>query len=212
MPALADRSVSVTPSAAQWVRSRTTTEPAGSRVVLVAGPRLAGGEHEVEQLRRIYPEAVVLTGTAATVDRTLREIEGAALVHFASHGTFRSDNPMFSSLSLHDGPLTVHDLGRLRKPPFRMVLPACDSGIGSHTGSDELLGLASALVGLGTAGLASSVSQVNDRATVPVMVAIHSSLRDGRTLPTALAAARRTVADGSDLQRATAASFVAFGV
>ena len=212
MPALTDRPVSVTPSAAQWVRSRRTTEPAASRVVLVAGPRLAEGEHEVEQLRRIYPEAVVLTGTAATVDRTLREIEGAALVHFASHGNFRSDNPMFSSLSLYDGPLTVHDLGRLRKPPFRMVLPACDSGIGSHTGSDELLGLASALVGLGTAGLASSVSQVNDRATVPVMVAIHSSLRDGRTLPTALAAARRTVADGSDLQRATAASFVAFGV
>lgn len=212
MPALAGRPVSVAPSAAQWVRSRKAREPATPRVVLVAGPRLAGGVHEVAQLRRIYPKAVVLTGSAATVDRTLTEIEGASLVHFASHGTFRSDNPMFSSLSLYDGPLTVHDLGRLRKPPYRMVLPACDSGIGSHTGSDELLGLASALVGLGTAGLASSVSQVNDRATVPVMLEIHSRLSDGDTLPAALAAARRAVADGSDLQRATAASFVAFGV
>ena len=212
MPALAGRPVGVTPSAALWVRSRKAREPAAERVVLVAGPRLAGGVHEVAQLRRIYPQAVVLTGSDATVDRTLAEIEGASLVHFASHGTFRSDNPMFSSLSLHDGPLTVHDLGRLRTPPYRMVLPACDSGIGSHTGSDELLGLASALVGLGTAGLASSVSQVNDRATVPLMLEIHSQLSDGHGLPTALACARRSVADGSDLERATAASFVAFGV
>lgn len=212
MPALADRPVSVTPSAALWMRSRRAPLPAAERVVLVAGPDLAGGVHEVAQLRRIYPHAVVLTGSDATVDRTLAEIEGASLVHFASHGTFRSDNPMFSSLSLYDGPLTVHDLGRLRKPPYRMVLPACDSGIGSQTGSDELLGLASALVGLGTAGLASSVSQVNDRATVPVMLEIHTHLRAGHPLPTALASARRAVADGSDLQRATAASFVAFGV
>lgn len=212
MPALADRPVSVSPSAALWVRSRKAAEPTVERVVLVAGPRLAGGLHEVARLRRIYPEAVALTGSDATVDRTLAEIEGASLVHFASHGTFRSDNPMFSSLSLYDGPLTVHDLGRLRRPPFRMVLPACDSGIGSHTGSDELLGLASALVGLGTAGLASSVSQVNDRATVPVMVEIHSKLSAGLTLPTALACARQAVADGPDVQRATAASFVAFGV
>ena len=212
MPALAGRPVGVTPSAALWMRSRRASRPAAERVVLVAGPHLAGGVHEVAQLRRIYPHAVVLTGSDATVDRTLAEIEGASLVHFASHGTFRSDNPMFSSLSLYDGPLTVHDLGRLRRPPYRMVLPACDSGIGSHTGSDELLGLASALIGLGTAGLASSVSEVNDRATVPIMLELHSRLSDGHTLPTALAAARRSVADGSDLQRATAASFVAFGV
>jgi hypothetical protein len=212
MPALADRPLGVTPSAALWVRSRRAPGPTAPRVVLVSGPDLAGGVHEVAQLRTIYPHAVVLTGSDATVDRTLAEIEGASLVHFASHGTFRSDNPMFSSLSLYDGPLTVHDLGRLRRPPYRMVLPACDSGIGSHTGSDELLGLASALVGLGTAGLASSVSQVNDRATVPIMLEIHSQLGVGQTLPAALARARAAVAGGSDLQRATAASFVAFGV
>lgn len=211
MPDLAGRPVSVTPSAALWLRSRRTRPPAVPRVVLVAGPHLAGGDEEVSRLRQIYPDALVLSGAAATVDRTLQEIEGAALVHFASHGSFRSDNPMFSSLSLYDGPLTVHDLGRLRRPPFRMVLPACESGIGSQTGADELLGLASALIGLGTAGLASSVSEVNDRATVPVMLAIHAALSAGQTLPEALASARRATAEGSDLQRATAASFVAFG-
>ena len=36
------------------------------------------------------------------------------LVHLACHGSFRTDNPLFSTLSLADGPLTVYDLERAR--------------------------------------------------------------------------------------------------
>jgi CHAT domain-containing protein len=38
----------------------------------------------------------------------------AGQAHVAAHGVFRADSPMFSSLRLADGPLTVHDLERLR--------------------------------------------------------------------------------------------------
>ena len=37
--------------------------------------------------------------------------------HVAAHGTFRADSPMFSSLRLDDGPMTVHDVERLRRAP-----------------------------------------------------------------------------------------------
>src|SRR5206468_654973 len=44
-------------------------------------------------------------------------------------------------------------------------------------GADELLGLASALLPLGTAGIVASVAQVNDRAAAPLMLALHRRLR-----------------------------------
>jgi tetratricopeptide (TPR) repeat protein len=211
MPALEHRPVSVTPSAALWVRAQQATAPSSRKVVLVGGPRLDGGELELSALREHYPSATVLRGEDATVERVLDAVDGAWLVHLATHGVFRPDNPMFSNLTLYDGPLTVHDLERLRRPPYRIVLSACDSGIGSPTGAEELLGLQSALIGLGTAGIASSVAQVNDRATIPLMVDLHAALGAGLGLPQALSQARRA-AGSSPVERATAASFMAFGV
>ena len=70
--------------------------------------------------------------------------------------------------------MTVHDLERLRRAPFRLILPSCESGLLVPVGADELLGLASALLPLGTAGI---VAQVNDRAAAPLMLALHRRLR-----------------------------------
>jgi hypothetical protein len=211
MPSLAGRPVSVTPSAALWTRAQRATQPDARKVVLVAGPRLTGGELELRALQARYPAATVLRGEDATVERVLAAVDGAWLVHLATHGVFRPDNPMFSCLSLYDGPLTVHDLERLRKPPYRIVLSACDSAIGSPTGAEELLGLQSALIGLGTAGIASSIAEVNDQATIRLMVDLHAALGSGLSLPRALSRARQSAGD-SPVDRATAAAFMAFGV
>ena len=66
--------------------------------------------------------------------------------------------------------------GRAR-PPFRLILPSCESGLLAPAGADELLGLASALLPLGTAGIVASVAQVNDRAAAALMLALHRRLR-----------------------------------
>ena len=54
-------------------------------------------------------------------------IDGAWLVHVAAHGTFRSDSPLFSAIELDDGPLTVYDLERLKRAPYRVILSSCNS-------------------------------------------------------------------------------------
>jgi CHAT domain-containing protein len=122
----------------------------------------------------------------------LGAIDGAGLAHIAAHGVFRADSPMFSSLRLADGPMTVHDLERLGRAPFRLILPSCESGRLAPAGADELLGLASALLPLGTAGIVASVAQVSDRAAAPLMLALHRRLRavPGITLAAALRDAR----------------------
>jgi tetratricopeptide (TPR) repeat protein len=209
LPSLRDRPLTVAPSATAWLRARATTPPRRRRVVLAAGPGLATSAAEVEALAAEYRNPTVLIGEGATCAATLKGLDGAWLAHVGAHGRFRGDNPMFSALEMADGPLTVYDLEGLRRPPYRLLLTACESGVGSPTGADELLGLASSLTALGTAGLLASVVPVNDEATVPFSLAVHERLRAGDDLASSLLAARRAADD--PVARATAWSFLALG-
>jgi len=210
LPALAGREVSVAPSAAVWLRARAAPVPAERRVVLVVGPALGTGGAEVPQLHERYPDATVLSGADATVERVLAALDGAWLAHVAAHGRFRADNPLFSALHLDDGPLTVHDLRHLARAPDRLILSSCDSGVGAPLGADELLGMVTSLMSLGAAGVLAAIGPVHDEATVPLMLALHAALGAGAELPAALLAARRRTA-GSTLATATGASFLATG-
>lgn len=210
MPSLRDRATAVTPSASAWLRARHAARPEEDRVVLVGGPRLITGDAEVRHLVGQYPDAVVLAHGEATADRVMAAMDGAWLVHMAAHGTFRGDSPLFSAIELDDGPLTVYDLERLKQAPYRVVLSSCSSAAGLPVGADELLGLVSALISLGSAGVVASVVPVNDPATVPLMTALHEHLRAGSDLAGALTLARHAVGD-DPVARATAYSFIALG-
>ncbi len=210
LPALRDRAFSVAPSARAWVRAARTPPPVRHKVVLVRGPGLASDGAEVPVLERLHGGAVVLESSAATVGATLTQLDGAWLAHVAAHGTFRQDNPMFSALHLYDGPLTIHDLERLRRTPHRLVLSACDAGLGASVGSDELLGLVNALMTLGSAGVLASVLPVADTSVVDLSVDVHRGLLAGQDLATALRDARRRTLD-DPVAGATASAFLAFG-
>lgn len=207
LPSLRDRVVSVSPSARAWLRARMASPPAGPEVVLVRGPGLGAGAVEALAAEHGLP---VLAGGEATAARVLEAIDGARLVHMAAHGTFRADSPLFSSLRMHDGPLTVYDFERLRRAPYRIVLPACDSGLLAPAGANELLGLTSSLVPLGTAGIIASVVRVNDRAADRLMLALHRRLRGGGTLGESLRDARADL-NGDPVETATGWSFIALG-
>lgn len=164
----------------------------------------AAGSATVRAARRATARTAgpvtVLVDGSATAQGVLEAIDGCHLAHLAAHGTFRADSPSFSSLLLDDGPLTVYDLERLRRAPYRLVLSSCDSGQVAAVGADEVLGPATALLHLGTAGIVASVVPVNDAAAVPLMVALHDGLRRGLGLAEALSEAR-----GDDV------SFIAIG-
>ncbi len=210
LPDLAHRPVTSTPSARLWLRARSAKPAEDDRRVMLVGPGLGSGGAEVPAVAAEDPGALVLDGAGATVTASLAALDGAALAHVAAHGHFREDSPLFSSLTLADGPLLVHDLQRLERPPHRVVLSACESGVMQPVGDQELLGLAAALLSMGTAGVVSSLAEVDDAATVQVMVALHARLRQGGGLGDALLAAREAAA-GSPVLTATAASFTVLG-
>lgn len=188
--------VSLAPSATFWARTaqaahaRARAGRTDQTVVLVAGPDLPGAAAEVEALMRIHPAAIRLTPLASTADAVAGALDGADLAHLACHGTLRADNPMFSSLLLADGPLTLQELYARGLAPHRLILAACRSGSQASYAGDEVLGFVTALLARGTAGVLASTAEVPDVAAVGLMMAVHRRLVQGETLARALHEAR----------------------
>ena len=209
LPCLADRVFSVAPSATAWVGAQASV-PGSGPAALICGPGLRHAEREIRTIAPRYPDAVTLHGPTATVRSALAALDGAPVAHIAAHGDFRADNPMFSSIWLADGPLTVHDLQRLHRAPHRLVLACCDTGAVVSAGADEMLGMLSALLPLGTAGMLAVPIPVPDDAAVALAAFVHDRLAESCTLGEALREARQELRADPRAHAATLA-FNAYG-
>jgi CHAT domain-containing protein len=220
---MADRAITVAPSVAAWYDAATPAAgpaegpadgradgPAHGRVALVAGPRLTHAVAEVDELGRTYREPLVLTGPAATVTATCAALDGAAIAHVAAHGHANLDNPLFSALELADGPLMTYDLERLDRVPALFVLSACDSLNGSACG-EELLGMATALLHLGTRAVVGSVAPLPDEAALVLMRRLHAGLAAGHGVADALRRARQDGVEDDPLLAAGAHAVLCMG-
>jgi tetratricopeptide (TPR) repeat protein len=220
-PALHHGPVTATPSATFWVRTRGDDRPANDRplddrpgndrIVIVAGPELEGAQAEALALGRLYPEAELLSPPQSTVAAVVGALAGARTAHFACHGRLRSDNPMFSSLLLSDGSLTVQELAGQAGAPHRVILAACESGNAVHYAGDEFVGFVSALMARGTAGVLASIAAIPDVPTATLMIAVHERLRAGATLSSALHGARATLDSADPATFVTWCTLTAYG-
>lgn len=209
MPTLRGRSLAIGPSAELWWRARSRRADL-DRVLVAGGPDLSIAEAEVTAVGELYEGANVL-GARADAEEVRSGLDGADVAHIACHATFRSDNPMFSSLRLGDGDLNVYDIERLQAPPSMVVLSACDSGYTEARPGDELAGLTSALLSLGTRSVVASVGLVPDKpATSDLMLDFHRGLIEGLEPATALTRAQTEKLDDPD-GFVAAASFVCVG-
>jgi hypothetical protein len=175
LPSMKNRVLTVAPSARSWLAAEQVPQSLGP-IALAHGPGLPHAENEITAIARLYPDAKPLQGAQAAAEAVAASWDGARLAHLAAHGKFRRDNPLFSNLELADGPLTVYDLESLGRAPGLLILSACDSALsGIHPG-DELMGVASALLALGSKTLIASVAPVDDEYTRVLMTALHTEL------------------------------------
>jgi CHAT domain-containing protein len=132
----------------------------------------------------------------STIARVLALIPEADRVHAVCHARFEADNPMFSSLRLTDGDLNVYDIERLGSTPSLVVLSACDSGFTETRAGEELTGLTTALLRMGSRTVIASVGLVPDsEATRALMVAFHATLNAGLPPARALRVGREAALD-----------------
>ncbi len=146
---------------------------------------------EILNLAPLFPSAEALIGESATVAALRKGAAGADILHLACHGQFRSDNPLFSSLRLADGWLTVRDAYDLELRCGLAVLSACETGINAVAPGDEIIGLARGFFSAGAPSLVVTHWTVDDEETATLMADFYKRLLAGDNPAAALRSAQR---------------------
>ncbi len=135
--------------------------------------------------------AEIMDGRAFVEDEAIKQrvketAAGAQVVHFATHGEFRADNPLFSGILLADGWLTALDIFNLRLEASLITLSACDTGQHQIAGGDELLGLTRSFLYAGAASLLLSYWHIPDEITIAFITDFYRHLAAGERKAAAL--------------------------
>ena len=141
---------------------------------------------EVKSVAEILAGAELLVGREAN-EAAMRE-KGAhsRLIHIATHGSFRQDNPMFSGIRLGTAYMNLYDLYQLRLEADLVTLSGCGTGLNVVAAGDELLGLIRGLLSAGAHSLLLTLWDVNDRSTSDFMTSFYRRLEQGGDKASAL--------------------------
>jgi tetratricopeptide (TPR) repeat protein len=190
-----DFTTSYSPSATVYrlCRAKPLRNDGGALVMGVPDELAPMISHEIDAVASVLPGARVFFGPEATRERL--RVHGAAcrIVHLATHGRFRRDNPMFSSIRLGDGPLGVYDLYQLALAADLVTLSGCSTGRTAVVGGDELLGLIRGLLYAGARAVLLTLWDAHDRSAADFMMAFYTRLRSGNGQADAVRHAMREI-------------------
>ena len=150
-----------------------------------AGPSLLLGVHdektpwirrEIRSVAAVVPDPQVRWGEHATASVIREAGPSSRLIHIATHGIFRRDNPMFSSVRLSDSYLTMYDLYQLRLPVELFTLSGCGTGLNVVAAGDEQLGLMRGLLSAGAESLLLTLWNVHDQTTARFMKSFYGRM------------------------------------
>ena len=146
-------------------------------------------QDEVEALAAMLPDSKMFLSTAAAEDKLRMYGPHSRFIHIASHGYFRQDNPMFSSIRLGQSHLSLYDLYSMRLPAELIVLSGCSTGMNVVSPGDELIGLVRGLLQAGAQNLVLSLWDVHDASTKEFMLEFYRRLQMGATHAAAMQSA-----------------------
>lgn len=186
---LIDRySVSYAPSAGVFYLCATkeTEWEEKSLVLGVADERAPRIVEEARAVAESLPNATLLLGADASEEALRVHGQTSRIVHIATHGLFRRDNPMFSAIQLGTSRLSLFDLYNLRLGAELVVLSGCGTGLNAVLGADELVGLTRGLLYAGAQSVVVSLWDVNDASTAAFMRRFYLRLAAGERRAEAL--------------------------
>jgi CHAT domain-containing protein len=181
-------SISYAPSASVFAlcQREGSGNPNSSLVFGLPDERAPFIAEEVAMVASILPNAELFVGHDAS-EQVLREKGShSRLVHIATHGSFRHDNPMFSGIRLGSSYLSLYDLYQLRLNADLVTLSGCATGLNVVAAGDELLGLIRGLLFAGARSLLLSLWDVHDRTTAELMKGFYQRFCAGEGMAKAL--------------------------
>ena len=186
--------LAVVPSA-QLAPRGLLRRPVRPRRALALGEssRLPHAATEAHFVAGLFPDGEAFVGEHATLAALRAHAGSADVVHLACHAEFRNDNPMFSALHLHDGPLTVESVESFKLQQGIVVLSACETGLAELGSGDEMVGLVRAFLVAGASRVVASLWPVDDEVTADFMARFYGALCGGNTPAGALRLAQTEV-------------------
>jgi len=196
---LVDRhSVSYAPSASVYAVCQAKQGSASGNSLILGVPDVQAPliRAEAEELSRILPNPKLFLGETATEEVLRTHGRNSRVVHIATHGYFRQDNPMFSSIRLGSSHLSLYDLSYLQLPAELIVLSGCATGLNVVSPGDELMGLVRGLLQAGAQSLVLSLWDVHDESTKEFMIGFYTRLQAGLSKAKAIQATMRELREG----------------
>ena len=167
-----DFSVSYAPSSSIFAVCQQKRQPESDRdtlVMAVPDARAPFIEEEARFVASAMENTRLFMGAEATEERLRTYGPKSRFIHIATHGYFRQDNPMFSSIRLGNSLLSLFDLYQLRFDAELVTLSGCGTGMNVVIGGDELIGLVRGLLYAGAQTLMVSLWEVHDQSTAEFM-------------------------------------------
>ncbi|MET0135921.1 MAG: CHAT domain-containing protein [Kibdelosporangium sp.] len=146
---------------------------------------------DAESLAARMPGPLPMIGPEATRSGVLFALPHANIAHFACHAGSDPADPSASHLLLHDGPLDVTTISRLRLENAELAyLSACATARGGFRFADEALHIASAFQLAGFSQVVATMWAVADNAAAVTAAGFHHELADAIARPARLPGAR----------------------
>jgi CHAT domain-containing protein len=130
--------------------------------------------NEVQSVAAALPRHELLVGSEVSLEVLKRKGPKSSVIHMATHGYFRHDNPLFSGIRLGDSYLNFYDLYQLHLPVQLLTLSGCSTGLSGVAAGDELLGLTRGLLYAGAQSLLVTLWDVDDSSTAKLMERFYS--------------------------------------
>jgi CHAT domain-containing protein len=181
-------SISYAPSATIFRLCHTRAANRDGRTLVLGIPDAAAPVvlEEAHNVAQTMPQSELFLGEAATANLLRVKGEQSRIVHIATHGYFRQDNPMFSGIRLGDGILSLYDLYQMNLPAELITLSGCATGLSVIAEGDELLGLVRGLIHAGTQSALLTLWDVQDQSTAEFMASFYRRFSGGIKKPDAL--------------------------
>jgi CHAT domain-containing protein len=180
--------ISYAPSASVFVhcQEKATHAMGGSLVLGIPDARAPLILDEVRAVAQIVPDAELLLGAEANQAALREKGRRSRVIHIATHGKFRQDNPMFSGIRLGDAYLNLYDLYQLKFDAELVTLSGCATGMNVVTSGDELLGLIRGLLYAGAHSLLLTLWDVHDQSAADFMASFYRRFQGGEGKAAAL--------------------------
>jgi tetratricopeptide (TPR) repeat protein len=184
-----DFSISYAPSSSIFAVCQEKPAPTGAGETLVLAVPDARAPYIEEEGRFVASamgNARLFMGADATEEQLRIHGPGSRFIHIATHGYFRQDNPMFSSIRLGNSLLSLFDFYQFHFDAELVTLSGCGTGMNVVIGGDELIGLVRGLLYAGAQTLMVSLWEVHDQSTAEFMRDFYEGYRNSANKANAL--------------------------